>query len=308
MPEADEVERLLAAQELVARLQVDVRVVVVVRAGVLVVVPAVDVHPHAAELVDDLLEPVEVHGDQVVDRQSRQVLHRQDGSRRAAARVRRVDAVAARRDVAGVVGLRARAVDRHVEVTREREQRDRLRRRIGTYEHQRVRERRPVRLDAGAVVVADHQRDRGLVRERDVERLRCAHDLRRVRAHGRDRLVEVQIGAACDGEAERREDDERPDHDPPEEAERGLRRRRRLPVAGDRAEGPWREDGLAVPVVGSAPDASLQCGPHTNVCGATKGARTRQDSRPPGPTSRLRRGSARASVRRPRPVPPLRSA
>ena len=51
VPEADEVERLLAVQPLVARLQVDVRVVVVARADVLVVVAAVDVHPDAAELV-----------------------------------------------------------------------------------------------------------------------------------------------------------------------------------------------------------------------------------------------------------------
>ena len=67
VPEADEVERLLAVQPLVARLQVDVRVVGRDRADVLVVVAAVDVHPDAAELVHDLLEAVEVDGDQVVD-------------------------------------------------------------------------------------------------------------------------------------------------------------------------------------------------------------------------------------------------
>ena len=69
--EPDEVERLLAVEPLVARLQVDVRVVVVGRAGVLVVVAAVDVHPDAVQLVDDFLEAVEVDGDQVVDRQRR---------------------------------------------------------------------------------------------------------------------------------------------------------------------------------------------------------------------------------------------
>ena len=60
VPEADELERLLAGQPLVARLEVDVRVVRRRRAGVDVVVAAVDVHPDAADLVDDLLEAVEV--------------------------------------------------------------------------------------------------------------------------------------------------------------------------------------------------------------------------------------------------------
>ena len=69
--EAHEVERLLAAQQLIPGLEVDVRVVVVARAGVPVVVAAVDVHPDAAELVDDLFEAVEVDRDEVVDRATR---------------------------------------------------------------------------------------------------------------------------------------------------------------------------------------------------------------------------------------------
>ena len=67
-------------QLLIAGLQVDVREVVQVRAGVPVVVAPVDVHPDAAELVDDLLEAVEVDGDQVVDRQAGQLADRQRAS------------------------------------------------------------------------------------------------------------------------------------------------------------------------------------------------------------------------------------
>ena len=50
--EADEVERLVAAELLVAGLQVDRRVAA--RPAVGVEVAAVDVHPDAAELVDEL--------------------------------------------------------------------------------------------------------------------------------------------------------------------------------------------------------------------------------------------------------------
>ncbi len=67
VPVADEVECLLPVETLVTGLQVDVREVVVRGAGVSVVVAAVDVHPDAAELVDDLLETVEIDRDQVVD-------------------------------------------------------------------------------------------------------------------------------------------------------------------------------------------------------------------------------------------------
>ena len=72
-------------QPLVARLEVDVGEVVVARAGVVVVVAPVDVHPDAAELVDDLLEPVEVDRDDVVDRDAGQLLDRLERALRAAA-------------------------------------------------------------------------------------------------------------------------------------------------------------------------------------------------------------------------------
>jgi hypothetical protein len=81
-----ELERRAAAEPLIARLEVDVREVRRGAPDIPVVVAAVDVHPDTAELVDDLLEAVEVDLDQVVDRQSRQVLHRFERARRAAAR------------------------------------------------------------------------------------------------------------------------------------------------------------------------------------------------------------------------------
>ena len=91
--EADELERSLAVEQLVARLQVDVGVVGRGAADIPVVVAPVDVEPDAAELVDDLLEAVEVHGHQVVDPEARRLL---DGGERAgglAVGVRCVDPV-----------------------------------------------------------------------------------------------------------------------------------------------------------------------------------------------------------------------
>jgi hypothetical protein len=93
VPETDEVERLLATQLLVARLQVDVREVVVVRARVPVVVATVDVHPDPTERVDHLLEAVEVERDQVVDREPGQLLDREQRALRPAPRIRGVDAI-----------------------------------------------------------------------------------------------------------------------------------------------------------------------------------------------------------------------
>ena len=76
VPEADELECAATRQALVAGRQVDVRVVGRRRADVLVVVAAVDVEPDPAEVVDDLLEPVEVDRDQVVDPEPRQLADR----------------------------------------------------------------------------------------------------------------------------------------------------------------------------------------------------------------------------------------
>ena len=80
MPVTDERERLLPVQELVARLEVDVREVRRQRADVPVVVAPVDVDPDTAELVHDGDEAEEIDGDQIVDGESRQVLDREQRS------------------------------------------------------------------------------------------------------------------------------------------------------------------------------------------------------------------------------------
>jgi hypothetical protein len=309
VPEADEVECLLAGQLLVAGLQIDVRVVVVGRTRVLVVVATVDIQPDPTKRVDDLLEAMEVDGDQVVDREPRQVLDREQRALRVAARVGGVDPI-------GTEWGRRVAVDRHVEVARERQQRDRLGHWIGADQHQRVRERRVARLRAGAVVVADDERDRRAVRDRDVERARGLDDGGRVRAQSGDELVRVEIAASDPAEDQRRDAEQRDQQDAPEKPEPARCRRRRLAVTGDGADRGRRrrrwENGLAVArCLGAAPDASLQCRPHRNRYGARRApARARI---PQGPeearttsrgcgraTSRPRRAGARAAGRSPR--------
>ena len=83
VPVADELERRAAGHFLVAGLEVDRRVLVVA-AGVLVEVAAVDVDPDPAELVDDLREADEVDGHEVVDPEPRQRLDGLDRALRAA--------------------------------------------------------------------------------------------------------------------------------------------------------------------------------------------------------------------------------
>ena len=130
---ADEVERLVAAELLVAGEEVDRRVAEV--AAAVVEVAPVDVDPDAAERVDELVEAAEVDGDQIVDREARSA----SGRSRAcpSCRTSRVGAVDA-----GAEGRLARAVDLDEEVAREGEQRDRLGVRVGPDEHDRVRARR----------------------------------------------------------------------------------------------------------------------------------------------------------------------
>ena len=155
VPVADEVERLLAAQSLVAGLQVDPGVAG--RPSVVVEVAPVDVHVDASELVDDLDEAQEVDADQVVDRDVRQRLDRLERPQRAAGRVGRVDLV--------VPDSAAWAVDRDPHVAREREQRDAMGRRVGPDQHHRVRAARSLAVDV-AVVGPEDQRDRRACRER----------------------------------------------------------------------------------------------------------------------------------------------
>ena len=133
VPEADEVERRAAGQALVARLEIDLRVPV--GTALVVEVAAVDVHPDAAEDVDDLLEAAEVDRHQVVHRQAGQRLHRRQAAGSAAERVGGVDLVQSQ------VAL-ARALDVDLEVAREGQHRDRVRARVGAEQHHRVRARR----------------------------------------------------------------------------------------------------------------------------------------------------------------------
>ena len=78
-------------------------------------------------------------------------------------------------------------------------------------------QRRVGRLDPGAVVVADDERDRRLVRHRDVERLLRLDHVGRRRLDGRDGLVQVEVRAGGDREAERGDDEERDEQDPADE-------------------------------------------------------------------------------------------
>ena len=84
------------------------------------------VHLDATDRVDELLEPVEVDDDDVVDGQPGQRLHRRERERRAAHLVRRVDL---RRPVAGNL---------HAEIARNREVRDAVGPGIEMEEQQRI--------------------------------------------------------------------------------------------------------------------------------------------------------------------------
>ena len=168
----------------------------------------------------------------------------------AAARVRRVDAVADRR--------LARAVDVDDQVAREREHRDRLRVRVGADQHQRVGAR-GLRVVAEAVVVADDQRDGGLVRDRQVEHLLGLDHVLGRRPQVLDGLVEPEVAAAGRREPER----ERPRAASRSGCARPRRARaagrRRLLVARDRADRAGREDRAPVAVAGRrTPDAALE--------------------------------------------------
>ena len=183
---ADEVERLVAAELLVAGKEVDRRVAEV--AAAVVEVAAVDVEPHAAERVDELVEAAEVDGDQVVDRKPGQLPDGLERALRAALREGAVDA--------GAEGRLAGAVDLDEEIARKREQRYRLGVGVGPDEHDRVRARRVALAFAGPLVVADDEGGCGLAGQRDVEALRRDLHVRRRCNDCGDALVEPEIRAA----------------------------------------------------------------------------------------------------------------
>jgi hypothetical protein len=225
------------------------------------VVAAVHVHVHAVQVVDDLLEGVEVEGDEVIDLEPGQALHRDEGRGRAvvaAQRPGRVDAV-------GGGGSTGVAVDRHPHVAREREQRERVVGRIGSQQHQRVRVRAcvGVRAGAGPVVVARDECNRRLRRDRGLEfglRPLCRLVLRR---DGGEALVPVEIQAARGA----RGDHNDREHEPSEAAQDGAGDRAAwwiwLPVPDDRPERRrQRRVAVAVEAV-DPPDSALQRRPHT---------------------------------------------
>ena len=151
VPEAHEVERLLAVQPLVPGMQVDRGVAA--RSALRVDVAVIDVDIHAVQFVHDELEAVEIERDQIVDRDAGQLLDGVERALRAASRPRRIDSVTR-------ISRRRVAVDRDDEVAREREQRERVILRVGPDQHQRVGARvlRAEAAGAGALVVADDER------------------------------------------------------------------------------------------------------------------------------------------------------
>ena len=186
MPEAREGQRVVAAQQLVARLQVDRHVVVGCRTVVDVEVAPVDREPDTAERADDAVERTEVDGNQIVDLHAGQFLDR--GQRE--------------RFLPDVVGLvdRSPTVARDVddEVAREREQRDRLRARVDAHHHHRVGA--PTGL-AGTMVLADDQCGNGLVGRGDGKSVLCLLLLLVGRArHCRNRVLHVPVAVARNAE------------------------------------------------------------------------------------------------------------
>ena len=146
MAEAHEVQRLRAAELLVAGLEVDRRVVRA-GAGVVVEVAPVDVDVDALEPVDRAAEAAEVHVDDVVDVDVQQVADRADRELRAA-------------EVVGLVDLALPvAGDLDLEVARDRHDRHRVLVGVQADDDDRVRAR-PDLADVGEAAVGAEQEDR----------------------------------------------------------------------------------------------------------------------------------------------------
>ena len=194
VPEAHVVERLLAAHELVAGLQVDGLVVRARRHEVLVVDGQVD----AAEDVDHVPEPGEVDLDPAVDGQAGDLLEGLDDERRSAVGV-------------GLVHLvETDAGDLDLEVARQREHGDALRLRVEAHEHLRVR---AAGIAEDAVLVgADEQDVHRLVGERHLDLLVGRLDRRALlrRLGGGARVADLGYEAVrvADGEARRGQDED----------------------------------------------------------------------------------------------------
>ena len=250
------------------------------------------------DAVDDLPEAAEVDRDEVVHREPRQRADRLQRPRRAAFGVRLVDPAP--------VGRLAGARDVDDQVAREREQRDRLGVRVGTHEHDGVGAGLLRCIRPFPLVVADDERSRRLVRERDVELLLGDHDVGRRRDEVLDALLEEEVVAASDRAGRHQQRDEHPGDDGaddrPDAAAGGLG----LPVDRDRRQRTGRQHRMAVAVDGRpAAYASLQRRPHTSR--RTLPAPAREPGYPTDWTIRLpRRARPRARRRRTRSPPACR--
>ena len=263
------VERLSPGELLVPGSEVDLRVPRWPPA--VVEIAAVDVDPGAVEPIDDLAKAAEVDGDQVVHRHARQRLDRVQGALRPAVGVGVGDLVEEPRS--------PRAPDLDAHVARERQERDRVRGRIGANQHQRVRAPRGVVAVLLAVVVADHERDRRLSWECNCKLSRGALYRRRVGRDGRDRLMEVQIRTS----RSTADQNERCDTEPQRDAADQRRARswwpRGLPVDVDGRQGTGRKNGRPVSVWrGPAPQASLQSRSHRTANERLHGRPSSEDS------------------------------
>ena len=258
VPEADVRERVGAVESLVPGMEVDRGPARPER----VVVAPIDVEVDAAQPVDDLLERVEVERDQEVDVDpAREVFHRVQRcgwAVCAAIGPRRVDPVVGRDGV-------PLAVDRDVEVAREREQRKRVVPRVGAEQHQRVGVRARVRgcPRARPMVVARDERDRRLVgaAERVEEFLRIRH-LSRVRLDRVETLVGIEVEPAADAGTDHDDDEEKPAEAARERPRYRAPRRAGLVRLHRRRQ--QRRDGLdALPAAPRTASSNLLRSPHT---------------------------------------------
>ena len=71
-----------------------------------------------------------------------------------------------------------------------------------------------------AGVLTEHERHRRLARQRDVELLLGDLDRRRMGLHRVQGLVEPEVRTAADSERESDDREQRPDQDPPQQAQR----------------------------------------------------------------------------------------
>ena len=239
---------------LVSRQQIDLRHTRAV--GGVTEIAVIDVEPDAAEIVHELRKAPEVDRDEVVDRQPRERAHGLDASERTTERERSVDPISRVR--------MARTFDRRDQVTGEREHGERVRPGIGPNEDQRVRSPRQLRLLALPAVGADHERDRGLARDRQVEPLGGGAVRLRLRGDCVEELMGLEVGRPSHSARNDDRCDDHPEHHGPDDLPGIPAPRFRLAVALHRRVNAGRVHRTAVAIDGrAASHASLQGGLHT---------------------------------------------